>query len=294
MAKSMTGYGRYECDGEHIKIIAEIKSVNHRYCDISMKLPKKFNRFETCLRNIIKQYADRGKIDVFISYEDYSEKSVHVKYNQAVAKGFYNGFSSIADDFDLDNKDIRPIMLARFPEVLTLEETGIDEEEIKPLLEQTVSQAAMLFAESRETEGFHLNNDITEKLNTIKELVEYIETRSPEILQEYRKKLLTKISEFLEDKQIDETILATELIIYADKICVDEETVRLKSHITNMEETLAITKESIGRKMDFIAQEMNREANTILSKANDIPVSNAAIQLKTEIEKIREQIQNIE
>ncbi|HAX51389.1 MAG TPA: YicC family protein [Lachnospiraceae bacterium] len=292
MLKSMTGFGRCEIADEDRKITVEMKSVNHRYCDITIKMPKKLSIFEAAIRNLLKQSIGRGKIDVFITYEDYTENNVCVKYNADLAREYYTGLVKMSKDFGIEN-DIQVSSLSRFPEVFTLEEQTIDEEELWSLIEKAVSTATKQFVEARIVEGENLKQDIVAKMDGMLELVNFIEERSPQIIAEYRNKLTDKVNELLGDKQIDEGILATEITIYADRICVDEETVRLKSHIKNMKETLNDS-DSVGRKLDFIAQEMNREANTILSKANDLEVTNKAIDLKTEIEKVREQIQNIE
>ena len=292
MLKSMTGFGRFETANEQHKITVEMKSVNHRYLDMSVRMPKKLSIFEAGIRNTLKQYIGRGKVDIFITYEDYVETNVCVRYNEKIASEYYAYLKKMSDDFQLEG-DIRVSTLARLPEVLTLEEQAGDENELWTTLEASVKKAAEKFVESRILEGKHLKEDLIQKLNAMMEKISLIEERGPEILSAYRQKIMDKVFEFLGDNKIDETILATELTVFADKICVDEETVRLKSHIQNM---MSVFEEgdSIGRKLDFIAQEMNREANTILSKANDITISNLAIDLKTEIEKIREQIQNIE
>lgn len=292
MLKSMTGFGRCEIDTTERKLIVELKAVNHRYLEISIKMPKKISLFETGIRNVLKQYVNRGKVDVFITYEDYTEGKACVKYNKEIAKEYYDNLQQMSADFGIDN-DVRVSLLSRFPDVLTLEEQTVDENELWELIEQTVKQAAERFVETRINEGSHLKNDLIQKLDNMISLVDFIEEREPQILSEYRKKLTDKVNELLGDTKIDESVLTTEITIFADKICVDEETVRLKAHINSMKETL-LEGSNVGRKLDFIAQEMNREANTILSKANDLIVSNKAIDLKTEIEKIREQIQNIE
>lgn len=292
MLKSMTGFGRSEIATKERKIIIEMKSVNHRYCDISIKIPKKLNFFEAGIRNLLKQYIGRGKVDVFISYEDYTENTVCVKYNEELAKEYLSKLNGMSDELNLRN-DITTSSLSKYPDVFTLEEQPIDEEELWSFLEQAIQEAAERFVETRIAEGQNLKADLIKKLEEMEEDVLFIETKAPEITEQYRKKLTDKVQELLGDTKIDEGVLATELTIYADKICVDEETVRLKSHILNMQNTL-LEEVSVGRKLDFIAQEMNREANTILSKANDLDITNKAIDLKTEIEKIREQIQNIE
>lgn len=292
MIKSMTGFGHGEKVTEQFKIMVEIKSVNHRYCDLSIKLPKKFNAFESRIRNVMKDYVTRGKTDVYIGYENYDRAGCRVEYHSDVAEEYVAAIRQAQEVFNLD-QGLTAASLVRYPEVITLVEESQDVEELFPDLEEVVRQAGVKFAETREIEGAHLQEDILKKLDYIDSLVDYVEERSPEILKEYREKLQSKVEELLGDKQIDEGILATELTIYADKVCVDEETVRLRSHVNNMRATLQ-TEGAIGRKLDFIAQEMNREANTILSKANDMALSENAIDLKTEIEKIREQIQNIE
>lgn len=292
MLKSMTGFGRYEVSSKERKIIVEMKSVNHRYCDISIKMPKKLNFFEAGIRNILKRYIQRGKIDVFIQYEDYTENKICVNYNHDIAKEYYKNLEKMGKDFGIEN-DIKVSGLSRYPEVFTLEEHTIDEDELWNLLEEAIVKASEKFVETRVTEGENLKQDLCIKLDNILADVTYIEERSPEIVTEYRAKLGAKVAELLGDNKIEETILATEVTIFADKICVDEETVRLRSHIDNIRTTLS-AKESVGRKLDFITQEMNREANTILSKANDLLVTNRAINIKTDIEKVREQIQNIE
>ena len=292
MIKSMTGFGHSERESRDYKISAEIKAVNHRYCDLNIKLPKKFNAYENDIRNIVKKYAARGKIDVYISYENYSEARTIVKYNSGVAKGYMDAIIKASEEFSIE-PSITSSLLVRFPDVISLEDEEIDSDEIFKALAYVVEEACKNFVESREREGSHLYKDINDKLDYINGIVEEIEKRSPEIIKEYRTKIENKVAELLGDTKIDESVLATEITIFADKVCVDEETVRLHSHIKSMRETLS-KDEPIGRKLDFISQELNRESNTILSKANDVEVSSKAIDLKTEIEKIREQIQNIE
>ena len=288
----MTGFGRSEVSNEDRKITVEMKSVNHRYCDISIKLPKKLGFFEVSIRNLLKKYIGRGKVDVYITYEDFTENTVCVKYNSDLAKEYYDNLVKISEEFGIEN-DIRATVLSRYPDVFTLEEQTIDEVKLWELVEEAVKNAAEAFIETRIAEGENLKTDLKNKLNTMATLVDFVVERSPEIVGEYRSKLLAKVTELLQDTKVDESILLTEVTVYADKICVDEETVRLKSHIDNMINTLNES-DNVGRKLDFIAQEMNREANTILSKVSDIEITNKAIDLKTEIEKVREQIQNIE
>ena len=292
MIKSMTGFGRCEIAEGERKFTIEMKSVNHRYLDINIKMPKKLNFFESAIRNFLKTYMERGKVDMFITYEDLTESHMVLKYNEDIAAGYMKYMAQMAEQFDLEN-DMTVSRLARYPDVFVMEEQTVDEKEIWALLEKALKGACEQFVQTRITEGENLKTDILGKLDDMVSKVDFIEERSPQIVEEYRTKLTDKVQELLTDGTVDESRIATEVTIYADKICTDEEIVRLKSHITHMRDTLE-EKEGIGRKLDFIAQEMNREANTILSKANDLEISNYAIGLKTEIEKIREQIQNIE
>lgn len=292
MIKSMTGFGRQEMAEGNRKFTIEIKSVNHRYLDAAIKMPKKLNFFEASIRSLLKEYIQRGKVDVFITYEDVSENNVCIKYNKDIAAEYYEYLKQMVQEFGLED-DIRVSSLSRYPEVFTMEEQTIDEEELWKLLEKTLRGALENFVESRVREGQNLKDDLISKLDGMILHLQYIEERSPQIISEYKARLQEKVNELLEDTKIDENRLLTEVTIYADKICIDEELVRLKSHVEATRAAL-LGGESIGRKLDFIAQEMNREANTILSKTNDIEVSARGIELKTDIEKIREQIQNIE
>lgn len=292
MIKSMTGFGRSEIVKGNRKISVEIKSVNHRYLEAGIKMPKKLNVFESRMRDLLKKYATRGKIDIFINYEDDSESQVNLKFNQNIADEYMAIFNNMSEKYNLKN-DMTVGGLARFPEVITMDEVQEDEEELWHFIEEAMKAALEQFVNTRILEGENLKKDLLGKLDHMEELVAFVEKRSPEIMKEYRSKLESKVKELLGDTTIDESRIATEVIIYADKICVDEETVRLRSHIEHARKCLN-EDGGIGRKMNFIAQEMNREANTTLSKANDIEISNAAIDLKTEIEKVREQIQNIE
>ena len=292
MIKSMTGYGRCEIAKGERKITVEMKSVNHRYLDVTIKMPKKLNFFEAAIRSELKNYIERGKVDIFITYEDLTESNVCVKYNKELAAEYMRYLAQMAEDFSLDD-DIRVSTLSRYPEVFSMEEQTIDEEALWQLLDEAVKGAAEKFVETRIKEGGNLRDDLVGKLDGMLAHVDFITQRSPQIVAEYRQKLEEKVRELVSDVKVDESRLLTEVTIYADKVCVDEELVRLRSHIETTKENL-IQGGSIGRKLDFIAQEMNREANTILPKANDLEITNHAIELKTEIEKVREQIQNIE
>lgn len=293
MIKSMTGFGHCEVAEGERKFTVEMKSVNHRYLDTNIRMPKKLNFFENAIRNLLKQSVHRGKVDIFITYEDMSESQVSLKYNEKLAEEYLSYLKKMQETFSLEN-DIRVSTLSRYPEVLTMEEQPVDEEELWNGLKKALDGAISQFVETRTLEGEHLREDLLSKLDGMLNLVGQIEERSPKILAEYRAKLEEKVKELLEDTQMDEGRIAAEVVIFADKICTDEEVVRLRSHVNHMKETLLSEESGIGRKLDFIAQEMNREANTILSKANDLEVSNIGIELKTEIEKVREQIQNIE
>ncbi len=292
MIKSMTGFGRFEVSEAERKVTVEMKSVNHRYLDVSIKMPKKLYFFEAAIRAELKQYIQRGKVDVFISYEDFTENNVCIKYNRDIAAEYMGYLKEMAEEFGLED-DITVSKLSRYPEVLSMEEQTIDEEGIWKVLGRAVNGAAEKFVETRIREGESLRADLLAKLDTMLEHTDYITERSPQLIEEYKKKLTERVRELLEDAQIDEGRLMMEVTLFADKVCVDEELVRLRSHIEATKQALT-EGGSIGRKLDFIAQEMNREANTILSKANDIEISGRAIELKTEIEKVREQIQNIE
>ncbi len=292
MIKSMTGFGRCEVSEAERKITVEMKSVNHRYLDVNIKMPKKLNYFEAAIRSELKKYIQRGKVDIFISYEDLTESDVCIKYNKEIAAEYMEYLRQMAEDFQLEN-DIQVSKLSKYPEVLTMEERTVDEEGIWKVLGKAVQGAAEGFVETRIKEGENLREDLLSKLDGMLQHVDYITERSPQLIEGYKTKLRERVHELLEDAQIDENRLMMEITLFADKVCVDEELVRLRSHIEATKKALE-DGGSIGRKLDFIAQEMNREANTILSKANDLETSNRAIELKTEIEKVREQIQNIE
>ena len=292
MIKSMTGFGRCEITEADRKFTVEMKAVNHRYLDVNLKMPKKLNFFESSIRNKLKQYIQRGKVDIFITYEDYTESNVCIKYNKDIAAEYMKYLRQMAEEFSLDD-DVRVSTLSRYPEVFSMEEQSMDEEELWKGLEKAISGAAEGLVQTRIQEGENLKNDLLGKLDGMLAHVDFITERSPQIISEYKEKLHARVQELLEDTKIDENRLLTEVTLFADRVCVDEELVRLRSHIQQTKDALTAGG-SIGRKLDFIAQEMNREANTILSKTTDLEISNRAIELKTEIEKVREQIQNIE
>ena len=292
MIKSMTGFGRCEIAEGTRKVTVELKSVNHRYLDVNIKMPKKLNFFESAIRTLLKEYIERGKVDIYITYEDFTENNLSLQYNKALAGEYLKYLNQMAEEFGLEN-DIRVSTLSRYPEVFAMEEQPVDEDELWSSLEKALRGAFEPFVESRVREGENLKKDLCEKLDNMVSYVDFIEERSPQIIVEYRARLEEKLRELLADNQLDDSRIAQEVTIFADKICVDEETVRLKSHILSMKDSLNAGG-SVGRKLDFLAQEMNREANTILSKSNDLKISDTGISLKTDIEKVREQIQNIE
>ncbi len=293
MIKSMTGFGRCEVTEDERKFSVEVKGVNHRYLDISIRMPKKLNFFETQIRNVLKQSVTRGKIDVSVSYEDLSECQMMLQYNEALAGEYLSYFRRMEEKFGLEG-DLRVSALARLPEIFTMEEQDVNEEELWRGLKKALDGALSRFVRARAAEGGLLREDLLGKLERITELAACVEEEAPRILEEYRKKLEEKVRGLFEDTQMEESRIAMEVVLFADKICTDEEVVRLRSHVQHMKDTLLSGENGIGRKLDFITQEMNREANTILSKANDLRTSNIGIELKTEIEKVREQIQNIE
>jgi uncharacterized protein (TIGR00255 family) len=288
----MTGFGHAEAVSEKRKLTVEMKSVNNRYLDVNIRMPKKFSAFEAQIRNVLKEYVSRGKVDVFISEETFAEGAGEVVLNTALAKQYMDACNSISNELGIDGQ-VKITDIARFPDVITVREPETDEDELWAEIEEVVRACAEKFNAARIAEGERLRADLTEKLHQMESNVAYIEEHEPQIMADYRARLMKKLSDILEDRTIDENQLATALIIYSDKICTDEETVRLKSHIIQMIDELG-KDESVGRKLDFLAQEMNRESNTILSKAGDLATSNVGIELKTEVEKIREQIQNIE
>ncbi len=292
MIYSMTGFGRKEMTKDNKKVIVELKSVNHKYFDLNIKMPRKFNLFESKIRLLLKEYATRGKIDMYISYEDLNDSNSSLKYNSDLAKEYFEYYKQIQEELGIDD-DIRTSSIARCQDVLVLEEQEINEDEMWSFLEEPLKEAFASFAEARAKEGESLKENILVKLSEMSGHVSFIEERLPSIISSYKEKLMENVKEFLANNKIDEGRIAAEVTIYADKIAIDEELVRLSTHISNMKDILEKGKE-IGRNLDFLAQEMNRESNTILSKSNDIEITNRGIELKTCIEKIREQVQNIE
>ena len=292
MIRSMTGFGRGDCVINDRSMTIEIKSVNHRYCDINIRMPRKLFFLENKLKGMIKKELIRGKIDVFINYQDSSEKSNSIVYNENLAAQYIEQFKNMANTFEISN-DIKVSSLSRYPEVLKLEEQDDDEDALQKLVINTIKEAIINISDTRYKEGQALKVDLKNKLDEMLTYATILKEISPAVIEEYRVKLDQRIGEIMDKALVDKDRLALEVAVFADKSCVDEEIVRLESHIIQMKDTLD-SNDAVGRKLDFIAQEMNREANTILSKANNLDVSNQGIELKTLIEKVREQIQNIE
>ena len=292
MVRSMTGYGKGFAENENARVTIEMKSVNHRYLDLNIKLPKKLNFLESLIRNKISESIFRGKVDVYITLNEHSDACYKVSINDIIAKEYYDSISAMAEKLGIDN-DLKASNVVRLPDVIELEETDSDEDELKALVLSALSDCINQFVEARIAEGARLEADLVTKMDEMLVLVDKLEKRSPIIIEEYKTRLTTKIHELLEDNHIDESRIAQEVTMYADKVCIDEEMVRLKSHVAETRSVFNLDKE-VGRKLDFLAQELNREANTILSKSTDVEIADIGITLKTLIEKVREQIQNIE
>ncbi len=290
--KSMTGFGRAEVSNDQYRLSVEVKSVNSRFLDLSIKMPKKFNALEANIRNTVKEYISRGKVDLFITYESFSEKGKALRLDLPLAKEYLESMRTLVNALGVED-NVKVTNLASLPDVLVLSEESEDDDALWESLKPSLTGALERFSETRVMEGENLQKDLLGKLAEMEAIVNRIDERSPEITATYEARLRAKVSELLEGTGIDEARIVQEVTIYSDKICTDEERVRLHSHIKNMRTKLQ-NGGLVGRELDFVAQEMNREANTTLSKANDLIVSEDAIGLKTLIEKIREQIQNLE
>ena len=292
MVRSMTGYGKAEAANDKYVFSVELKAVNHRYLDVSIRLPKVINSLESKIRQIVKDRLDRGKVDIYINYRKEASVSGGISFDAALVKAYLDCFSQMENEFGIVN-DIKMSVMSRLPNVIIEEEDIFEDEDVWELLSDALNSAIDAFIAEREREGEKLKEDLLNKLSELHGLVDEIEKVYPSILEEYKQKLATKIEELLGNTTIEENRILAEVTLYADKTCVDEETVRLKTHIESMADTLK--KGGVcGKKLDFITQEMNREANTILSKSNTISITDTGIALKTGIEKVREQIQNIE
>ncbi|MFQ7114892.1 MAG: YicC/YloC family endoribonuclease [Acutalibacteraceae bacterium] len=292
MIKSMTGYGKSEQTIDSLNVTVEIKSVNHRYFEFSARVPREYGFLEEKLKKYCNSLITRGKVECYVSVEDLEEREMEVNVNETLAAGYVKALKELSERFGLKD-DISAVTLSRYPDVITLHKASEDEERIWNAVKTVAETAVSKFIEMRETEGSKLRGDILSRADYIIECVEFIEGRSPETVIEYNEKLKQRMKELLGDAAVDEQRLLNEAAIYADKIAVDEETVRLRSHISQLREFMN-SSEAIGRKLDFLVQEINREANTIGSKAQDVDIAKKVIAIKAEVEKIREQVQNIE
>lgn len=295
MIRSMTGYGRGEYIAEDRKFTVEIKSVNHRYNDINIKLPRTINSLEDNIRKFIMQKVFRGKTDVYITFETFSLDDVNIKVNEVLAEAYVEKLREIQSRFSLTSQDTLSIV-AKFPDIITVEKVKKEEDVIWSILSPALQEALDKFVAMRSAEGQALKHDILQKSQRMDILVSEIKKRSSIVVLEYKEKLQNRLKELMgsmEGIEIDEQRIATEVAIFADRGCIDEEITRLESHLNQLRDILE-QGGTVGRKLDFLVQEMNRESNTIASKSNDIQITQASIELKSEIEKIREQIQNIE
>lgn len=292
MIKSMTGFGRATVNGLGRNFIVEVKAVNHRYLDLNIKLPRTLVSLEEKVRTLISGYLTRGKVDVFVSQSIFDRNDAVANFNESLGDSYYKCLSKIKERYNLKD-DISISLLTRMPEVITLEQKDEDLDSLWLLLKGALEEALTLLTDMRKREGQKLYEDINKRCNNTKELLDKINERAPFIASEYKEKLNQRLNELLGGADVDEARVAMEVAVFADKSNIDEEIVRLNSHIVQMKETLLLN-EPVGRKLDFLVQEMNRESNTIASKANDLQLVNHVLSIKNEIEKIREQIQNIE
>jgi uncharacterized protein (TIGR00255 family) len=292
MIRSMTGYGRGEAREEGKKFLVEIKTVNHRYSDIFIRMPRQIAFLEEKARDLIGKSLSRGKIDVFITYEDLGEESNLVLINESLARTYFKALEQLRDSFNLSD-DISVSLMAKFPDVLKVEQVEEDEDKIWQLLKSAIDKALESVIAMRENEGEKLKADLLERASRAGRIIEDVFVRAPDVVTEYKQKLEKRIKELLDQQTIDESRIAAEVALFADRCSIDEEIVRLRSHTGQL---VRMCDESlpVGRKLDFLIQEMNREVNTIGSKANDLIITKSVVELKSEIEKMREQIQNIE
>ncbi len=292
MLKSMTGYGRQEALVSGKKILVEIRSVNQRFTDYNIKLPRHLVFMEEKVRNYASEWITRGKVDIYISVDSYDEADKNVTLNTALAKNYIEVLRQLRDECDLRD-DISVMGVARFTDIFKTERKEEDEDAVWNDVKGVMKDAMESFAAMRIREGERIEKDLTKRIEYMKTLAEKIDERSPQTVEEYRERLYSKIKEVLDDKDIDENRILTEVAIFADKIAVNEETVRLGSHFEEFYNIIG-SGEPAGRKLDFLIQEINREVNTIGSKAQDIEIAKLVVTLKGEIEKLREQVQNIE
>ena len=290
---SMTGYGKGEDENELYRFKTEIKSVNHRYNDISVKLPRQISYLEEDIKKKAKEKLLRGKIDIYINLEYLGESQTDIQIDKQLAKSYYNMLAELKENLDLED-EISLNNILNIPDIVKTKKREIDEENIWETLNNALNLALENIINMRKIEGVELKNDILSKVDMIEQYIDIIEERSPEVVIEYKVKLNERINELLDnDTVLDKERLSTDVAFFADKASIDEEIVRLKSHIKQLKLILE-EDESIGRKLDFLIQEFNREINTIGSKSSDIIITSHVVNLKSEIEKIREQIQNIE
>ncbi len=292
MIRSMTGYGRSQMIINGRDILVEIRSVNHRYYEYNSRVPRAYNYIDEKLKALLKSGISRGKVDVSVTINNIEGRDTEVAVNKGVAEGYINALRSVADELCVAD-DLTLSNLIRLPDVFIVQKTPDNEDEIWSDVSKVAEEALSRFVAMRETEGEKMRSDVLSKADYIIEMVGKVEELSPQTVESYRERLYRKLSEVLEGKDIDQQRIVTEAAIFAEKIAVDEETVRLRSHISQLRE-LVNSNESIGRKLDFIVQEMNREVNTIGSKAQDLNITKIVVDMKAELEKIREQIQNIE
>lgn len=292
MVKSMTGFGRGEFSQDGKEFTVEIKTVNHRYSDVFIKMPRQIAFLEDRVRDQVGKAISRGKIDVFITYYNYSDDSKFVTFDEALAKAYISSVEALRDRYGLKD-DISVSLISRFPDVLKVEQNEEDEEVVWSMLHIAVDNALASLVMMRENEGEGLKKILLERADYIEGIIAEISKRAPEVPKDYKLKLEARIKELLQQQAVDESRIATEVAIFADRCSIDEELVRLASHIGQMREALSMN-QPIGRKLDFLVQEMNREINTIGSKANDLSITKNVVEIKSEIEKVREQIQNIE
>lgn len=292
MIKSMTGYGSAKGTAQELEITVELKSVNNRYLDTSVRMPRSFLFAEDAVKSAVQSHISRGKVDVFISVDSSGVEEMNVKVNEALLKGYMTAISHISEEYKLTN-DMTAMSVSRFPDVLEVEKKDVDSDAISEAIVSITEQALCDFDDMRIREGEKLREDVLNRLHTIDSLVSTVEEKAPQTVADYRNRLYQKMAEVLDTAGIDENRILAEAAIFADHIAVDEETVRLRSHMSQLE-TMMNGSSPIGRKIDFLIQEFNREANTIGSKCQNSDIAHTVVDLKSEIEKIREQIQNIE
>ena len=292
MIKSMTGFGRGEVSQDGKEFTVEIKTVNHRYSDVFIKMPRQISFLEDKVRELVGKTVSRGKIDVFVSYYNYSEDSKHVSFDESLAKAYISAVETLRDKYGLTD-DITVSLISKYPDILKVEQEEEDEELLWSLLRDATVKALDALVRMREIEGEGLKNVLLERADYIESIIGEINKRAPEVPKDYKLKLSARIKDLLDQQVVDENRLATEVAIFADRCSIDEELVRLASHISQLRDAFTLSV-PIGRKLDFLVQEMNREINTIGSKANDLSITKNVVEIKSEIEKIREQIQNIE